>query len=144
MSFVIKIVLLACVLAAAAKPLTREEEEAMIAELIGKCKSAEGASDSDVQEAMAHIPPTTRPGQCFNACIMESLGLMVGGKISVEGGVKMAERSGDPTKVKNSESVGKECQSVGGGDRCDSALAIMQCVAEVSAKLGIDPSKDLH
>lgn len=28
--------------------------------------------------------------------------------------------------------------------RCDGALAIMTCVAEVCAKLGIDPSKDLH
>lgn len=49
----------------------------MIAELIGKCQSAEGASDSDVAEAMAHKPPSTRAGQCFNACVMESLGLVM-------------------------------------------------------------------
>ena len=49
----------------------------MIAELIGKCKSAEGASDTDVQEALAHQPSSTRSGQCFNACIMESLGLVM-------------------------------------------------------------------
>lgn len=42
---------------------------------------------------------------------------MVGGKVSIEGGIKLAEMSGDPTKVKNSEIVGKECESVGGGDR---------------------------
>lgn len=48
----------------------------MFAELIGKCKGAEGASDSDVQEVVAHQPPSTRAGQCFNACIMESLGLV--------------------------------------------------------------------
>lgn len=42
---------------------------------------------------------------------------MVGGKLSVEGGVKLAEKSGDPAKVINSELVAKECQSVGGGDR---------------------------
>lgn len=42
---------------------------------------------------------------------------MVGGKMSVEGGIKIAEMSGDPAKIKNSEIVGKECQSVGGGDR---------------------------
>lgn len=29
-------------------------------------------------------------------------------------------------------------------DSCDAAFEIMQCVGEVSARLGIDPSKDLH
>lgn len=42
---------------------------------------------------------------------------MVGDKLSIEGSLKIAEMSGDPAKVKNSEAVGKECQSVGGGDR---------------------------
>lgn len=42
---------------------------------------------------------------------------IVGGKLSVEGSIKLAEMSGDPAKVKNSETVGKECESVGGGDR---------------------------
>ncbi len=42
---------------------------------------------------------------------------MVGGKLSVEGGVKLAEMSGDPVKIKNSELVGLECQSVTGADR---------------------------
>lgn len=37
--------------------------------------------------------------------------------MSVAGGIKMAELSGDPVKIKNSEIVGKECESVGGGDR---------------------------
>lgn len=48
----------------------------MAAELIGKCKAAEGASDSDIDEMMAHQPPTTRAGQCLNACAMEHLGLV--------------------------------------------------------------------
>lgn len=42
---------------------------------------------------------------------------MADNKLSIEGGIRMAEKSGDPEKVKNSEIVGKECQSVGGGDR---------------------------
>lgn len=42
---------------------------------------------------------------------------IVGGKLSVEGGIKLAEMSGDPAKVKNSEVVSKACESVGGGDR---------------------------
>ena len=42
---------------------------------------------------------------------------MVGNKISIERGVEMAAKTGDPAKVKNSEIVGKECASVGGGDR---------------------------
>lgn len=42
---------------------------------------------------------------------------MIDSKVSVEGGIKLAEMTGDPAKVKNSEMVGKECQSAGGGDR---------------------------
>lgn len=48
---------------------------------------------------------------------------MVGGKLSVEGSVKLAEMSGDPAKIKNSEAVSKECQSVGGGDRYATSLS---------------------
>lgn len=48
----------------------------MVGELVGKCRGAEGASDSDVQGAMAYLPPTTRPGKCFHACIMETLGIV--------------------------------------------------------------------
>lgn len=42
---------------------------------------------------------------------------MKDGKLSAEGSIKVAELSGDPAKVKNSEAVVKECQSVGGADR---------------------------
>lgn len=48
----------------------------MFADIIGKCKAKEGATDNDVQEAIAHAPPTTRTGQCFNACMMETLGIV--------------------------------------------------------------------
>lgn len=111
----------------------------MVADVMGKCKAQEGPSDSDIQEVIAHAPPTTRAGQCFNACMMESFGIvwnfssllliikfqislnhwkqMKDGKLSVEGGIKIAEMSGDPAKIKNSEIVGKECEHIGGGDR---------------------------
>lgn len=56
--------------------MSEDERKAMFADLIGKCKAKEGATDSDVQEAMAHLPASTRTGACFNACIMESLGLV--------------------------------------------------------------------
>lgn len=97
--------------------MSEGEREAMIADLLAKCKAQEGATDSDIEGALAYAFPTTRSGQCFHACMMESLGVMKDGKISVEGSVKIAEMSGDPAKVKNSEIVGTECQSVGGGDR---------------------------
>ncbi|XP_037042919.1 general odorant-binding protein 28a-like [Bradysia coprophila] len=144
MGLLVKIVFLACVLVATAKPLTEEERQSMIMELVGKCKSAEGASDADVQGAMAQQPPTTRSGQCFHACMMETLGVMIGGKLSAEGSARLAEGSGDPEKIKNSEAITKECISVGGGERCESAAAIVDCVAAAAAKLGIDPTKDLN
>ncbi|KAJ6638792.1 General odorant-binding protein 28a [Pseudolycoriella hygida] len=143
MSFPLKIVFLVGVLAVAGNPLSEDERQAMFADLIGVCKTQEGASDSEVQDAVANLPPTTRSAQCFRACIMENIGLMVNGKMSVEGAQKLAEMSGDPVKIKNSEVVNKACDSVGAADRCDGAVAIMQCVAEASAKLGIDPMKDL-
>ncbi|KAJ6633937.1 General odorant-binding protein 28a [Pseudolycoriella hygida] len=144
MTLLFKIVFLAGVLVVASKPFTEEERLAMFTELIGNCKAKEGASDNDVQEAIEHKPPTTQQGRCFNACMMENLGIMVNSKLSVEGSIKIAEMTGDATKVKNSEAVSLECQSVGGGDRCDSVAEIMQCVEQACAKLGIDPAKDLH
>lgn len=85
------------------------------------------------------------------------------GKLSAEGTAKLAEMSGDPVKIKNTQAVIKECSGVGSGDRyifwlfnvvpnnidfiflirCDNILEIMQCVEKVAAELGIDP-KDLH
>lgn len=56
--------------------MSEDEKKAMFEELIGKCKASEGASDNDIQQAIAHAPPTTPQGQCFHACIMESVGIV--------------------------------------------------------------------
>ena len=42
---------------------------------------------------------------------------MVGGRLTPEGCVKLAEMGSDEEKIRNSEALTKECLLVGGGDR---------------------------
>lgn len=56
--------------------MTEDERQAMFGEVIAKCKANEGASDDEVQAAIAHAPPTSRASQCFHACIMENIGVV--------------------------------------------------------------------
>lgn len=48
----------------------------MYKDLVTNCKAQEGASDADVQEMASHQLPSTRPGQCFNACVLENIGFV--------------------------------------------------------------------
>lgn len=40
------------------------------------CASKEGASEADILELISFEVPTTRSGQCLNACVMETVGLV--------------------------------------------------------------------
>lgn len=48
----------------------------MFKDLLANCKAQEGASDSDIQELIVHQPPSTRAGQCLNACVLENVGFV--------------------------------------------------------------------
>ncbi len=48
----------------------------MYKDLVQNCKAQEGASDSDIQEIASHKLPSTRPGQCLNACVLENVGMV--------------------------------------------------------------------
>lgn len=45
--------------------------------VMGKsCQEKEGASDADLKELIDHALPSTKPGKCLRACMMESIGLV--------------------------------------------------------------------
>lgn len=41
-----------------------------------ECAAKEGASDGDIQNAMAFKIPTTAPGKCLHACVGETMKLV--------------------------------------------------------------------
>lgn len=48
----------------------------MLKNLSNQCVAKEGASASDVDEAMNKKPPSSRSSKCFRACMGETLGLV--------------------------------------------------------------------
>lgn len=56
--------------------MSEDERKAMLAQVVAQCKAQEGPSDADIQDAIDHKPPTSRPAQCFQACMMESFGIV--------------------------------------------------------------------
>lgn len=48
----------------------------MFETLVKTCATKESASDSDIGELLKRDIPTTRNGQCLNACILESTGIV--------------------------------------------------------------------
>lgn len=56
--------------------MSEEQKNALLAQVVAECKAQEGASDADVQDAMEHKPPKSRPAQCFHACLMETFGIV--------------------------------------------------------------------
>lgn len=41
-----------------------------------ECQGKEGASDADIQAALAFKLPTTKPGKCLHACVGETIGVV--------------------------------------------------------------------
>lgn len=48
----------------------------MFFDMVNNCKAQEGATDADVQEIATQQIPSTRSGQCLQACIFESAGMV--------------------------------------------------------------------
>ncbi|XP_037029894.1 general odorant-binding protein 19d-like [Bradysia coprophila] len=143
MNILLKVVLLVCVLKASGKPITPEEGQAMFLDILNNCKGAEGASEDDALGIMTHSIPTTKTGSCLNICVMEKTGIVKDGKFSLEGAVQIAGMGGDPQKATNIATLGAECVSLVGADRCDLGTKIMECLHKGSAALGINPATDL-
>lgn len=48
----------------------------MAKKMLEECAKKEGASSDDVNNAIAHQPPKTKPEKCLHACMGETLGLV--------------------------------------------------------------------
>lgn len=57
--------------------MSKEETMQKGIEVGKKCQAQEGASDSDFDEFMSHTIPTTEPGKCLRACIMETFNVVI-------------------------------------------------------------------
>lgn len=44
--------------------------------IVMNCMAKEGASEADLAEMMGFKLPSTKTGQCLNACIMETFGIV--------------------------------------------------------------------
>lgn len=58
-----------------ARPQSTDELKIM-EKIVMDCMAKEGASETDLAEMMGYKLPSTRSGQCLNACIMESIGIV--------------------------------------------------------------------
>ena len=96
-----------------------DEQMQMVQTVMMNCKSQEGPSDSDIGEVRGYLVPSTKPGRCFNACLMEHFGLIVDGKFSVDGAIGAATQNtgGDEKAVKIGTEVANDCASVADADR---------------------------
>lgn len=62
-----------------ARPGHTAEEMKMIEQLVMTCMAKEGANEGDLAKMMEFELPTTKAGQCLNACMMEMSGIVSGG-----------------------------------------------------------------
>lgn len=76
--------------------MSKEEQNAIAAQLAAGCKDTEGASDDDVAAMMAREHPTTKPGKCLIACIMETIGV-----VSTISNIEYCRRQNDTNFILN-------------------------------------------
>lgn len=48
----------------------------MVRGMAAECKEKEGASDAEVDDMIDKKMPTTQPGKCLNACMMDQFGIV--------------------------------------------------------------------
>lgn len=48
----------------------------MIRGMAAECKEKTGASDAELEEMIDKNLPTTQPGKCLNACMMDQFGIV--------------------------------------------------------------------
>lgn len=56
--------------------MSKEQMIEAFKKVASDCASKEGASASDIDEAFAHVLPTTKAGKCMRYCVGESIGLV--------------------------------------------------------------------
>lgn len=107
------------------------------------CQTKEGASEADVQEMMQGKLASTHKAKCLHACMMEEMGILRNGRQSPETAIAVAKQhsNNNPTIVKQTTDVTRECAAVSHPDRCEMAFKMIQCSIEVAKKHGFGPKK---
>lgn len=58
------------------RAMDEAEGKEMLKGMAADCKEKEGASDDDVDGMVNKAIPTTKPGKCLNACMMDQFGVV--------------------------------------------------------------------
>lgn len=56
--------------------MNKTEAQDMFRDMSQDCKSNEGASGDDVEEMVTGNLPSTKPGQCLMACMLDQFGIV--------------------------------------------------------------------
>lgn len=89
----------------------------------------EHATEADIKEFQQQQKPSTHTAKCMHACLMESIGLIENGKLSVKNSVEFISRmvqGNNNELIKIVEEISTECFNViKETDRCELAFMIM-------------------
>uniref|UniRef100_A0A1B6KLX6 Uncharacterized protein n=1 Tax=Graphocephala atropunctata TaxID=36148 RepID=A0A1B6KLX6_9HEMI len=96
------------------------------------CRTEEKISDEELKVIRDGSVPTTTPGRCFLACMMEKSHLMKDGRYDYDQALKMAEGTLKNKKKKLREAKEKmqNCNALTWhlAERCELAAAFAQCM----------------
>ena len=68
--------LLAFGLVAVVNAMDKEEAQGMFRDMSQDCKEKEGSTSEDIEEMVKGSYPSTRPGQCTMACMLDQFGIV--------------------------------------------------------------------
>ncbi|XP_055301115.1 general odorant-binding protein 28a-like [Sitodiplosis mosellana] len=113
-------------------PQPNADQQRRAQEMFGRCQRQELTTDADMTEFSQQRKPTTKTGKCLHACLMESSGLLVNGKLSVEKSVHFMSQMapGNNELVRIVKEISEECAPLMDSDRCELAFKIMECTEE--------------
>lgn len=126
-----------------ANTVALDERMGIVMDMARTCQKQEKSTDADLNELMKYEMPSTHSAKCLHACLLESVGLLVDGKPSVENAVHLARfaSKNDPEMVKLTREIATECESTTDPDRCEMAYKMIKCSLQASIKRGFDPKK---
>ncbi|XP_055326703.1 general odorant-binding protein 19d-like [Sitodiplosis mosellana] len=140
------IVILSVLFAVCMAKLTPEQRRELEAKLLSECKGPSGATDDDVKGLREHEVPKTTTGKCLLSCTQEKLGILVDGKLSIDGlkalGAKKHE--GNDKAIATFNEIVAECENISDSDACELGAKLMECMLNGAVKRGIDPKEGIQ
>ncbi|KAL7739267.1 hypothetical protein ACLKA6_008735 [Drosophila palustris] len=139
--FVYSVALIALLGAALVRAFDEKAALAKFMEYAEPCKAEAGASDSDLDEAIKHLPSSTYEGKCMRACVMKKFNLLdANGKLDTNAGHEKAKQytGNDPAKLKIALEIGDMCAAINvPDDHCEAAEAYGNCFKTEAKKHGL-------